>query len=113
MANKGFIEKIAGDMAESARAVREINRENMAVVRAGTRACFEAATTPDPGFEKFRQAKGIGNKAKVVLENIKEGAAENAEAERARRAEIQSHNSYRALWEGQRTRRQAIIGFSF
>ena len=109
MENKGIIGKIAGGMAESTRTVREINRENIAAVKADSKALFEEAATPDPSLERFKQAKGFGNKVKVIAENIKEGAQENSEKERARRAEIQSHESYRTLLDEQRTSRQATI----
>ena len=109
MGSKGIIGKIAGDMAQSARTVHEINRENIAAVKADSKALFEEAATPDPGLEKVKQARGFGNKVKAIAENIKEGAAEAAEIEKERRAEIQSHESYRALLEEQRTRRQATI----
>jgi hypothetical protein len=106
---KGIIGKVAEGFAESTRAVHEINKENMAAVKADTKANFEAATTPDPGLVKFKQAKGVGGKVKAIAENIKEGAAANSEKERARRAEIQSHTTYKTGLEEQRTRRQATI----
>ena len=112
MAENGIIGKITGGMAESTGAVREINRENMAAVRADTRANFQAATAPDPGMVRFMQAEGLGGKIRAVAENIKEGARESSEKERARRAEIQSHESYRTLLAEQRTRRQTLIGHS-
>ena len=109
MENKGFVGKIAEGLAESTRNVHEINKENLAAVHADTKANFAEATAPDPGFEKFMEADGIGNKAKVVLDNIKEGARENSAKERERRAEIQSHGSYQTLLEEQRAKRQAAI----
>lgn len=109
MKNKGIIEKIVDDLMESTRAVHEINKENIAAVHADTIANFEEAATPNPDFVKFTEAKGIGNKVKVIVENIKEGAKENTEAERVRRYEIKSHNSYKTLLEEQRTERQATI----
>ena len=113
MANNGIIGRITGGMASSTSAVREINRENMAAVRADTRASFEASTAPDPGMVRFKQAEGLGGKIRAIAENIKEGARESAEKERERRVEIQSHESYRALLEEQRTRRQSVIGYSY
>ena len=109
MADKGIIGKIVDDIAENTRAVHEINKENFAAVKADTKANFKNATVPDPGFEKFMQAKGIGNKAKVVVENIRESAKENSDKEKARRAEIQSNDPYRTVLEDQRTGRQDII----
>jgi hypothetical protein len=109
MKKNGIIGKIAGGFADSTRAVHEINKEHMAAVKADSKALFEEAKTPDPGMVKFKEAKGIGNKVKVIAENIKDGAAEASENERVRRAEIQSHESYRTLLEGERASRQARI----
>ena len=109
MSDKGVIGKIADGFAESTRNVHEINKENLAAVRADTQANFAEATAPDPGFEKFKEAEGLGNKVKVIAENIKEGARENSERERERRAEIKSHSSYQSTLEEQRAKRQATI----
>jgi len=106
---KSIIGKIAEDMAESARHVHAINKDNMAEVKADTKANFNEATTPNPNFVKFKETKGLGNKAKVVVEGIKEGAKENSEKEKVRRAEIQSHESYKTLLKEQRNLRQSII----
>ncbi|MCL2817667.1 MAG: hypothetical protein FWD39_04695 [Clostridiales bacterium] len=109
MENKGIIGKVAEGFAESTRTVHQINKENLAAVKADTKANFAEATAPDPGFEKFKEAKGFGNKVKVIAENIKEGARENSEKEKERRTEIQSHDSYRTLLEDQRAKRQAVV----
>ena len=102
MSNNNIMKIITGGFAESARAVREINRENMAAVKADSKALFDEAKTPDPGMVKFKEAKGLGSKVKVVAECIKEGAAEASENERERRAEIQSFDAYRALLDESR-----------
>ena len=102
MAKKGIIGKVAEGFAESTRTIHEINKENIAAVKADTKANFEAVTTPDPGLVKFKQAKGISNKIKVIGQNIKEGAAENSKKENARREKIQSHESYREILTNQR-----------
>jgi hypothetical protein len=109
MENKGIVGKIADGLAESTRAVHEINKENIAAVKADTKANFEEATAPDPGLEKVKQAKGFGNKVKTIAENIKEGAKENTEKEKERLAEIQSHESYKTLLDEQRANRQKTI----
>lgn len=109
MANKGIIGSITEGFAESTRTVHEINKENFAAVKADSKANFEAATAPDPGLEKVKQTKGLGNKIKIIGENIIEGAKENTEKEWEHRTEIQSHESYKTLLEEQRTRRQETI----
>ena len=105
---KGIIGTITEGFAESTRAVHEINKENIAAVKADSKAMFDEATAPDPGFVKFKEAQGLGNKAKVVFENIKDGAAEASEAEKERRAEIQSHESYRTVLESTRQHKKMI-----
>jgi len=109
MKKKGVIGTITEGFAESTRNVHEINKENIEAVKADTKANFEEATTPNPDFVKFTEAKGLGNKVKVIAENIKEGAKENTKKENARRAEIQSHDSYKTLLDEQRTKRQTTI----
>ena len=106
---KGVVGKVIEDLAESTRAVHAINRDNLAAVKADTRANFVEATTPDPDFVKFKEAEGLGEKAKVVVESIRTGARENSAAEKARRAKIRSHESYQRQLEEQRAARQATI----
>ena len=113
VSNTGITSKIKEGFTQSTRIVQDINRANMEVVRADTKANFDEATTPDPGMVRFMETQGVGNKIKVIAENIKEGVEKNAEKERARREGIQSHESYRLLLEEQRSRRQAIIKHSY
>ena len=109
MKKTGIVGKIADGFAESTRAVHEINKENIAAVKAGTKANFDEAAAPNPGMVKFMEAEGLGNKIKAIAENIKEGAAENSEKEKARRAEIRNHESYRTFLKEQRAVRQKTI----
>jgi hypothetical protein len=113
MENKGIIGKVVEGFAESARTVHAINKENLAAVKADSKANFEAVTASDPGFEKFKQAKGFMNKVKVIGENITEGAKAASEKEKELRAEIQSHEAYRTILEDGRGRRQATIAGSW
>jgi len=107
MENKSVFSTIIDGFAESTRAIHEINKENMAAVKEESRANFEAAAAPNPDIEKLKETKGFWNKIKVMFENIIENANANAEKERVRRAEIQSHDSYRTILEEQRTNRQS------
>jgi len=110
MANKkGIIGTVTGGFAESTRNVHAANKENMAAVKADTKANFDAATTPDPGLVKVKEAKGFGNKVKAIGQNIKDGAREQTEINREHRAYIQSQESYNTLLEEQRVNRQATI----
>ena len=99
----GIIGRIIDDMTESTRNVHEINKENMAAVRAESKANFTAATTPNPTFVDFIQTKGFVNKVKFLAANIKESGKQVAANEGVRRSEILSHGSYRTTLEGQRT----------
>jgi hypothetical protein len=112
MAKKNIVKKIANDLAESTRAVHEINKENIAAVHADTVANFNAATAPHPGLVKVKQAKGVKGKAKAIIDNIVDGAKENTQKEKARLAEIQSHGSYKTLLDEQRVNRQRAIKHS-
>jgi hypothetical protein len=106
---KGIIGTIKEGFAESTRNVHTINKEHLAAVKADSKALFEEAKTPDPGLVKVKQAKGLGNKIKVIGQNIKDGAAANSEREKERLTEIMSFDSYRTLLEGQRTMQQTMI----
>ena len=93
--------------AESIRIIHEINKENIAAVKEETRINFEAATAPNSGLVKLNETKGFWNKIKVIFSNIIESANANTEKENLRRAEIQTHESYRTTLEEQRTNRQS------
>ena len=102
MANKkGVIGTITEGFAESTRNVSAINKEHMAGIKADSRAVWDAARKPAPGMVEFKEAKGLGNKVKVIAENIRESAAEASEIERERRTDIQNHEAYRAIMQGQ------------
>ena len=67
MEKKGIVRSIMNDLAENTRTVHEINKENIAFVRAESRANFEAATAPNPRFTEFRRTKGFWNKVKFLV----------------------------------------------
>ena len=100
MENRNVFGTIVNGFAESTRTINEINREHMAAVKADSIASFQEATAPDPGLVKFREAQGFGNKVRVIFANIRDTAKANAENEKARRAEIQSHESYKKILTG-------------
>lgn len=102
----GILGSITEGLTESTRAVHEINRENLDQVRAQARADHKAAATPDPGLAKVKEAHGVGGKLKAVAQNIADGARENSEAERERRAEIRSHAAYAETLKDAREHRQ-------
>ena len=106
---KGIIGTITEGFAESTRNVHTINKEYMAEVKADSRAIYEQAKTPDPGMVKFKEAKGFENKVKAIGENIKDGAAQASENQKAFRAEVQSGEQYRAVLANTRGFQQSMI----
>ena len=108
MENKGVFSTIIEGFAESTRTIHEINKENIAAVKEETKINFEAATAPNSGLVKLNETKGFWNKIKVIFSNIRESANANTEKENLRRAEIQTHESYRTTLEEQRTNRQSV-----
>ena len=111
MENKGVFSTIIDGFADSTRTIHEINKENIAAVKEETKTNFEAATAPNAGLVKLNETKGFWNKIKVIFNNIIESANANTEKENLRRAEIQSHSSYRTILEEQRTNRQSRTAY--
>ena len=109
MKNKGIISTIINGLAESTRAVHQINQENMTAIRAESRANFQSATATNPGVVRLNETKGLWNKVKVIFENIIESTNVYSERERVRRVEIQSHSSYRTILENQRAGRRSAL----
>jgi len=104
---QGVVRKIFDNIKESTRTVHEINKANLAAEKEAYRARHSEAIEPNPGFEKFREAKGLKNKMAVLGESFKESCRENSEKEKVRREQIKSHEAYRTLLEEQRTNRGA------
>lgn len=106
---QSVVGKVIDGLKESTKAVSEINKENMAAIKADSKANFIEATTPSPEFEEFKKAKGLKNKAKAVVEGFKASTKAASEKEKERRAAAQSHEGYRELLKEQREHRQAAI----
>lgn len=106
---KGFIATVINDLKESTKNVHEINKENIAAVKADSKANFVEATTPSPEFVNFKQAKGLKGKAKAVVDGLKSSAAVASKKGKERRAEIKSHSAYKELLEEQSENRQTTI----
>jgi len=111
MENKGFIGKVIDGFAESTRIVNEINKENLATVKAESKANFQTATAPDPGMVELKQAKGFKNKVSVIFSNMKNSAQANSAKEQERREEIMSFDWYRTMLNGQNQSRQNILNY--
>lgn len=79
---KGFLKKAFEDMKESARKQHEIDKENFNAVKADSKARFEETKKVDPDFQEFKDAKGLKEKAKVVISHIERDGKEIAEKNR-------------------------------
>jgi len=111
MANrKGIIGTVTEGFAESTRNIHAINKEYMAEIKADSKAVWDAAKEPDPGLVKVKEAKGLGNKIKAIGQNIKEGAAEASENNKAFRAEVQSGEQYRTVLQTSKELQRAMVG---
>jgi hypothetical protein len=86
MASKnGVIGKITEGFAESTRAAHSISKENMATVRAGSKAFREEVTAPHPGMAEFKEAEGLNGKVKAVFKGMGEECKAQKEVEQLRR----------------------------
>ena len=94
---QGVVGKIFYDMRESTRTVHEINKQSLAIQQERLKEWYDEATELDPGFVKFREAKGLKSKIAVVAENFRENCKETSEKEKERRGQVKSFDSYRTV----------------
>ena len=90
---KGFFGRAFDDMKESAKKQREIDKENFEAVKADSKARFEEAKKVTPDMQEFKDAKGVKEKAKVVLSHMERDTKQVAEENR---------NNYKKMLEEQR-----------
>ena len=103
-----FLITILAASCASTKAIHETNKENMAAIKADTRANYEAASRsriPD----SVKQVEGFEEIFKAIWDSIVEGAEEEAENTKKRQENIQSGESYRNTLEAQRESRQNTI----
>lgn len=79
---KGFFTRAFDDMKENAKKQHEIDKENFEAVKADSKARFEEAKKVDPDFQEFKDAKGIKEKAKVVVSHMERDAKKISEENR-------------------------------
>lgn len=79
---KGFLGKAFDDMKESARLQHEIDKENFEAIKKDSKERFEEAKKTDPDFQEFKDAKGLKEKAKVVMSHMERDAKSMAEENR-------------------------------
>lgn len=88
MAEKGFIGGIIYNMKEDAKKQHEKDKEVFEKVKAESKARFEKATKLSPDMQEFLDAKGIKEKAKVVVEHAKRNAKQAREEDRKKQKEM-------------------------
>ena len=79
---KGFFARAFDDMKESAKKQHEIDKENFNAIKADSKTRFEEAKKVDPDFQEFKDAKGLKEKAKVVVSHMERNGKEIAEKNR-------------------------------
>ena len=97
---KGFLKSAFEDMKENAKKQREIDKENYAAIKADSRARFEEAKKIDLDFQEFKEAKGLKEKARVVMNHVDRDAKAIAH---------QNRENYKKMLEEQRERNNKNI----
>ena len=95
-----FFKKAFDDMKESARKQHEIDKENYEAIKADSKARFENATKTTPDMQEFKDAKGLKEKAKVVVSHMERDAKITAEENR---------ENYKEMLEKQRKNMNDLI----
>lgn len=79
---KGFFGRAFQDMKESARKQHEIDKENFNAIKEDSKARFEEAKKTTPDMQEFKDAKGLKEKAKVVISHMERDGKKIAEENR-------------------------------
>ena len=95
-----FLKKAFNDMKESAQKQHEIDKENFEAVKADSKARFEEAKKVNPDFQEFKDAKGLKEKAKVVVSHMERDGKKIAEENR---------ENYKKMLEEQRQKMNDTI----
>lgn len=77
-----FLKKAFNDMKESAAKQHEIDKANFEEVKADSKARFEEAKKTTPDMQEFKDAKGLKEKAKVVVSHMERDGKKIAEENR-------------------------------
>lgn len=85
---KGFFTKAFDNMKENAQKQKEIDKENFNAIKADSKARFEEAKKVDPDFQEFKNAKGVKEKAKVVVSHIERDGKKIAEENREKQKQM-------------------------
>lgn len=79
---KGFFGRAFDSMKESALEQKKIDKENFEAIKADNKARFEEAKKTTPDMQEFKEAKGLKEKAKVVVSHMERDAKVIAEESR-------------------------------
>ena len=79
---KGFFKRAFDDMKDSAKKQHEIDKENFNAVKTDSKVRFEEAKKVNPDFQEFKDAKGLKEKAKVVVSHMERDGKKIAEENR-------------------------------
>ena len=97
---KGFFQRAFDNMKESAKKQHEIDKENFEAVKADSKARFEEAKNTTPDMQEFKDAKGLKEKAKVVVSHMERDSKIIAEENR---------ENYKQMLEEQRQKMNDMI----
>ena len=97
---KGFFEKAFDDMKESARKQKEIDKENFEAIKKDSKKRYEDAKETTPDFQEFKDAKGLKNKAKVVLSHMERDS---------KKIQEENQKNYKKMLEEQRKNMNNLI----
>lgn len=73
---KGFFAKAFDNMKENTKKQHEIDKDNFNAIKNDNKERYENAKKINPDFQEFKEAKGLKNKAKVVLSHIERNGKE-------------------------------------
>lgn len=79
---KGFFKRAFDDMKENAKKQKQIDKENFDAIKSDSKRRFEEAKKVDPDFQEFKDAKGLKEKAKVVVSHMERDGKKIAEETR-------------------------------
>lgn len=97
---KGFFGRAFDDMKENAKKQHEIDKENFDAVKADSKARFEEAKKTTSDMQEFKEAKGLKEKAKVVVSHMERDAKAMTE---------ESQENYKKMLEEQRKNMNDLI----
>jgi len=87
-----FVKSSFDNMKENAQKQREIDKENFNSIKERTKERYEEAKKTNPDFQEFKNAKGLKEKAKVVVSHIERDG---------KRIALENRENYKKILEEQ------------